>query len=279
MRDFYATSHPAPLDQADGLRRLFAGHRTQLLPLAANPHVPFAGVVLDRLAATLAAQGRRVLVVDAGATSPPPAELAFVDLPACVEAVSPGVSYLAARGLPLAFVDTRGSAAGFIDALQRAVPQADVILLHAEAQDLARVLKRRAARPLLLGADHPESLKHAYASCKLMVQRCGLMTFDLLLAASSRSPRATAIANSLAGCADQFLGALVLHSALLDPACDPNEPMDDALSQLLNAQLALDETPPQENAVPLSVPDATHGEPAAAYAAWPTMPQNRPAFR
>ena len=78
MRDFYATSAPMPLDQADGLRRLFAGRRRHVLPLAANPHVAFGGIVLDRLAAVLAAQGREVLVVDAASSSPLPHELAQV---------------------------------------------------------------------------------------------------------------------------------------------------------------------------------------------------------
>ena len=243
MRDFYAVSHAVPQDQADGLRRLFAGRRTQILALAANPHVPFSGAVLDRVAVALAGIGRRVLVVDASATSPPPHELARVDLAACIESLSPGVMYLAARGLPLSYVDTRGCAAGFVDALQRAAPQVDVILLHCEVLDLVRVLKHRAARPLLLGADHPESIKHAYASCKLLVQRCGLMTFDLLLSASSRSPRAGAIADSLASCAEQFLGALLRHSALLDPTQDPSDAMDPALAELLGDQLALDEAP------------------------------------
>jgi flagellar biosynthesis protein FlhG len=51
MHDFYASSRPAPLDQADGLRRMFAGRRRSVLPLVANPYAPFSGVVLDRLAA------------------------------------------------------------------------------------------------------------------------------------------------------------------------------------------------------------------------------------
>ena len=259
MRDFYPPSHPVPLDQADGLRRLFAGRRTQLLPLAANPHVPFTGVVMDRLAAAMAAQGRRVLVVDASATSPLPHELARVDLRACIENLSPGVCYLPARGLPLSYVDTRGSASAFIDALQAAAPEVDVMLLHCEAQDLARVLKRRAARPLLLGADHPESIKHAYASCKLLVQRCGLMTFDLLLSASSRSPRAAAIAHSLGGCADKFLGAVLRHSAVLDPAGETGAALDPALAQLLAAQLDLDEAPAAPT--PLPVPATAFSPP------------------
>jgi hypothetical protein len=154
--------------------------------------VPFSGVVLDRLAAALTAQGHRVLVVDAGAESPPPHELAQLDLASCIETLSPGVSCLPARGLQLQHVDTRGSAAGFLDVLQRAAPQADVVLLHADALDLSRVLKRNAARPMLLGADHPESIKHAYASCKLLAQRCGVLSFDLVLAARGQSPRRAA---------------------------------------------------------------------------------------
>ena len=242
MRDFYVPSQPAPLDQAHGLRRLFAGRTCQVLPLAANPHVAFSGVVLDRLAAVYAAQGRQVLVVDAGASSPPPNELAALDLAACIDALSPRVSYLPARGLPRAYVDTRGSAGSFIDALQAAAPQADVILLHADALDLARLFKRRPARPILLGADHPESIKHAYATCKLLVQRCALLSFDLLLAASPQSPRAAAIAQSLSDCADSFLGATLLHTALIDPAGDAAELPDEALAPLLAAQLRLDET-------------------------------------
>ena len=80
----------------------------------------------------LAALGPPRLVVDAAGTSPAPQELAQVDLGACIETLAPRVGYLAARGLPLAHVDTRGSAAGFIHAVQTAAPQADVVLMHAD---------------------------------------------------------------------------------------------------------------------------------------------------
>ncbi len=242
MRDFYANSQRLPLDQADGLRRLFAGRRCHVMALAANPHVAFGGVALDRLAALLAARGRQVLVVDAAGSSPPPHELAGVDLSACIEPIAARVSYLAARGLPLAYVDTRGCAGGFINAVQQAAPQSDVLLLHADAADLVRLFKQRPVRPILLGADHPESIKHAYASAKLMARRCDALTFDLLLVAAPNSPRAPAIAHSLADCADSFLGATLLSSALIDPAGDLRAAPDDALAHLLSAQLALDES-------------------------------------
>jgi hypothetical protein len=239
MRDFYAPSSPVPLDQADGLRRLFAGRRQRFVPLAANPHVAAAGLLLDRLAAALAARGQRVLVVDAADRSPSPHEMALLDLGACIETLTPQIGYLAARGLPLAHVDTRGSSSGFLDALAQAAPKADVVLLHANASDLARLFMRRAARPVLMGADQAESVKHAYAACKLLVQRCGLMTFDLLLAANPRSRRTGSIAASLAGCADGFLGAVLHDWAVVDPDAATPTTTDAALDRLLAAQLSL----------------------------------------
>lgn len=244
MDDFYARDGAALQDQADGLRRMFASRPRRVLPLVANPYVAFSGVVLDRLAAVLSAAGRQVLVVDASSASPPPHEMAALDLTAGIEAVAPGVGYLPAAGLPMAYVDTRGCASRFIDAVQRAAPQADIILLHADAQDLARIFKRRAARPLLIGADHPDSIKHAYAGAKLLAARCALLTFDLLLVATPQSPRWAAIAHSLAGCAETFLGAVLCHTALIDPATESTAAPDAALAALLAAQLALDDMAP-----------------------------------
>jgi hypothetical protein len=241
MPHFYRTTASAPLDQAHGLRRLFSGQRQRFLPLAANPHVGFSGVVLERLTATLVAAGQRVLVVDAADSSPPAHELARLDLALAVEVLSPRVSYLAGRGLPLAYVDTRGSAGGLLDALAQAAPKAGVIVLHAEASHLARLFIRRAVRPLLIGADQPDSIKHAYAACKLLAQRCGLMTFDLLLAAEPGGRRLPTIAASLAGCADGFLGALLHDWAVIDPASDPADDPPADLVRLLRAQLALAE--------------------------------------
>jgi hypothetical protein len=257
MRDFYATSATMPLDQADGLRRLFAGARPRRhIPLVANPHVAFSGAVIERLTAAFSAAGRHTLVVDAADDAPAPHELVRVDLSSAIEPLGPDVSYLAARGLPLAFVDTRGSASGLLDALADAAPQADVVLVHASASDLARVFQRRAARPMVIGGDHPESIKHAYAAVKLLAQRCTLMTFDLLLAAPPQSPRLPHIAHSLAGTADGFLGCLMQAWAVVDPASDPGARSDAALQRMALAQLALDgESPhprPSSAATPLA---------------------------
>ncbi len=229
-----------PADQASGLRRLFAPSRRRLLVVAANPFVPAPQALLQTLSAALVLQGRRVLVVDAAGSAPRPHESALFDLAAGVERLHAQVSYLAARGVPLAHVDTHGSAAAFLDAAFDADPQADLLLLHADPNDLARMLGRRAVRPLLLGADRPESIKQAYASCKLLVQRCGLMTFDLLLATTPENRRAALIVERLASCADTFLGAVLQQHAVVDALFDPQAAADATLQRLVAAQLALD---------------------------------------
>lgn len=232
-----------PADQASGLRRLFGAQRRCLLPVAANPFVPAGQALLETLSAALAAQGRQVLVVDAASSAPAPHETALFDLAAGVERLHEQISYLAARGVPLAHVDTHGSASAFVDAAFDAAPHADVLLLHADPTDLARMLVRRSARPILLGADRPESIKQAYAACKLLAQRCGLMTFDLLLVARGGNRRVGAIAERLASCADTFLGALLHDWASIDPVNDPMAAHDTALTRVLAAQLALDDGP------------------------------------
>jgi flagellar biosynthesis protein FlhG len=242
----------SPADQAHGLRRLFGGALVRHIALVANPHVAFDSVVLERLTTTLAGMGLNTLVVDAADSSPAPCELAALDLRAGIEPLSERVSYLAARGLPLAHVDTRGSSAHLLDRLQAAAPQCSVLLVHASASDLCRLYARRSLRPLLLAADLPESLTHAYASMKLLAQRCGWMSADLLLAAPAATPRAALIAQRLASCADTFLGASLREWLAIDPASDVRDEPSDALRALVAAQLRLgdDEVPPPLHAAP-----------------------------
>ena len=52
MRDFYASSSPAPLDQADGLRRLFAASRVRFVPVVSNARVVDSGLLLEGLSMT-----------------------------------------------------------------------------------------------------------------------------------------------------------------------------------------------------------------------------------
>jgi hypothetical protein len=242
--DFYASSGPMPLDQAQGLRRLFTGTATRHLAVVSNPYVPFSGVAIERLTAALSLDGQRCLVVDAAETSPPPPAAADFDLAACIDWVSPTVACLPARGLPLRHVNTRGSSARLLDELALAVPEAGATIVHAGALDLARLFGPRSLRPLLLVADHPESVKHAYASLKLLAQRCGWMSADLLLVASPDSPRLPHIAETLRSCADTFIGAAVTDWAIVDPAAMPDQAPSPALSRLVAAQRRTDHDEP-----------------------------------
>jgi flagellar biosynthesis protein FlhG len=220
-------SRPLPHDQADGLRRLFAHAQARFLPVVSNPHMAFGGVMLERLCTALACEGRHTLVVDAGERAPAPKELSVMDLRACVEPLSADVSYLAARTLPLRFVDTRGSTSAFLQVAADAAPRADVILVHAPAGDLCRMFAHadpmRRARPLVLADERPTSVTHAYAAMKLLTQRGGMAVHDLLLACAAGSRRAERIAQQLGRCADDFLGA-ALHDCLrVDPASHAHE--------------------------------------------------------
>lgn len=242
MREFLASDRAHLPDQADGLRRLFAGARTRFIAVAANPDVAFAGLALERLAAAASAATlpqQRVLVVDAAAGTPH--EMASVDLAACIESIAPNLDYLAARGLPLRHVDARGSCEGFLDALQRCAPGTGAVILHAPVSELGRLFARRPTVPLLLAADHPASVTSAYANMKLLAQRHGLMSFDLLLVAAASSPRTTRIAEQLTLTADRFAGAVLRDWATIDPA--DNSELPDALRRLALGLLGDDAAP------------------------------------
>ena len=238
-------SSPPPTDQADGLRRMFAASQAVIVPVVANPHVEHHGAVLARLASVFAEQGLNTLVVDAADTAPEPGELAFIDLGACVEPLSPQLAYLAARGLPMQHVDTHGSCASFIPRMLNVVYDVDVVVIHTEARILARMLGEQQLRPVLLASGAGESLTHAYAALKLLVQRLGLMSFDLVTpTAKGRGPTPAQIAKRVSDCADRFLGAALHDSASIDPDIAFGEASGPDLMRLAAAQLrASDPTP------------------------------------
>ena len=220
-------------DQAEGLRRLFAHTRVRFVPVVSNPHVAFGGVMLERLCTAFAGRGARVLVVDAGERAGQAGEMALVELGQCVERLSAQVSFLAARGLPVRFVDATGSTRGFLRHAAEAAPGCDVVLVHAPAADLCRLFAPArlsgaaaladddsGAAPIVIADDGPASVTHAYASMKLLRRRAGLMVFDLLLGAAPGSPRADRIVLKLASCVDSFFGAVLRSSARVDPAGD-----------------------------------------------------------
>ena len=239
MTPTYSHRHGASLatDQAQGLRRMFAATRQHFVPLVHNPHVAFGGLALERLCVAYAQRQLHTLVVDAADTAGAPQELANVDLSACIEPLSANVSFIAARGLPMRWLDSRGCTAGFLGAMGEAAPRADVVLLHAGASDLCRLFAGRRPRPVLLADERPDSLTHAYASMKLITQRLGVLAFDLLLAADGPAQQLARVADRLASCADRFLGAALGEWAVASPGCAHDEPADAALLALAAVQL------------------------------------------
>ena len=219
-------------DQAHGLRRLFAASKTRFVPVVSNPRVVGAGVLLEGLCAAFAELNLQTLVVDAGEQSPQPSELAQVDLSSCVERLSPKVCYLAARGLPLRYINAHGSAASFLEAVADAAPDADVILLHAPAAELARIVALREVRPLLLADTDPRSVTEAYAGMKWLTQRAGLMVYSLLMACHPQLRVASRIAQQLHSCADGFLGSVLRDWACLDPRSSQQAPLTPELRHL-----------------------------------------------
>jgi hypothetical protein len=228
----------APRDQAHGLRQLFAGAALRFVPLVHNPQVPGTGAVMERLCAAFAEQGLHTLVVDAADSASPPHELATVDLPACVERLSPQVSYLAARGLPMHYLDSRATLVGFLTALRAAAPRADVVLLHANALDLRRMFAGRTPSRVLLATNRPDSLTHAYTSMKLLSQRLGALAYDLVLSGDVSPRRAQDMADRLTECADHFLGAALRSLAVVDAQAAPSAPLPADLTRLVALQLA-----------------------------------------
>jgi flagellar biosynthesis protein FlhG len=240
-----------PLDQAHGLRRMFAHARVRFVPVVANPNMAFGGVMLERLCTAFGEQGAHVLVIDASDRAPAPGELSVMDLAECIEVLSEQVSYLAARGLPVRYVDAQGSTASFLQAAADAVPHADVVLVHANESDLCRLFMRTEARPLLLADDRPASVTHAYAAMKLLTQRAGLVVHDLLLCAAPTSPRVERIAMQIATCADDFLGAVLRDWLHVDPATDAREAPPPALRRWAREVLQ-----PSAAVMPVAVPTA-----------------------
>jgi len=235
-----ASNARAANDQAAGLRRLFGSTRRHFVALAHNAEVAQASLVIDRLCDAAAALGLHTLVVDAADSAPAPHEMALLDLPSCVERVSDDVSYLAARGLPIRHVDTLGRCTAFLEALEHAAPQADLVLVHAGTVDLARLFADRRLRPLLIGADAPRAMTEAYASLKRLAQRPGWLAHDLLIVADPQGPRTERLGESLAECAERFLGAAIHDCVVIDPRSDALAARDPHLVELLRAQLAQD---------------------------------------
>lgn len=231
-------SAPGPLDQAAGLRRLFAQAQCRIVPVMSNPHVACSRVLLERLCAAIGGLGLDTLMVDASEQPAALDEVATMDLSERLEHLSPQLSYLDARGAALHYSDADGSAASFLEAVADAAPCADVVLIHAAASDLARMFGRHplgadAPRAVILCDEQPEAILHAYAGLKLLAGHAGMVVHDLLLSAATQSQEAASVAARLARCANRFLGALQHRWVRIGPIDADGDAANPALRDLV----------------------------------------------
>ena len=250
-------------DQAEGLRRLFQRPQTLFLPLVSNPFVEGGAVAVEQWASALAAQGLRVVVVDAAESSPPAPDAVALGLGAALEKLSDFIAYLPARGLIRTYVDAQGSASSLLDALLAAVPKADAFLIHAPAVEVSRLFTGRLERPVLIGGERADSVKHAYAALKLLSQRLGWRSFDLAMVARPSFSRSLPIARNLAAAADQFLGAVLKDWCQLSAKGTAREPLDARLRALVAERVREARRPAEASPVwapvtPSSIPRHAH---------------------
>jgi hypothetical protein len=242
LRPFLPMRRTQPVDQADGLRRLFSSRALRFIPVVSNPFIAHGGVLIERLCSALETMQLDTLLVDASERGNPPKELASFDLSEGIEVLSDRVSYLAARGLPVRWVDSYGSTRGFLDAVVDAAPSSQVVLVHASAVEIARLFGRgdegySRPRPLVLCDDQPEAVTHAYCALKLLAQRADWLSHDLLMCTPPRSPRAASVAQRLSHCVETFLGGVQHSWVPVDPAEPPANAPSPALLTMVEALL------------------------------------------
>lgn len=182
MRTHSSTIPPATwgLDQAAGLRRQCQGQWVRVLGIVSNPAAPWSGVMLELVTDALSSLGHHTLLVDGSETAGPPNSWARIDLRWAVQQRHAHYAYLAARGFLREQRSLGKPAAQLRSELADAAPQADVVVVHAPAEELCALLQGMPWSPLILADASPKSLAHALVS----LQRLGTPnsgSFDLLL--------------------------------------------------------------------------------------------------
>jgi hypothetical protein len=263
---------PAPQvssDQAAGLRQRFVHRPPCFVALLSNPQVATHAQMMDLFCSALIACGRHVLLVDGGESAPAvasprgpqPQPQLQLQLQLHAEALAPGLHYLPARHLLTRQVDLAGQAGDMLPLQADACPQADAVVVHAPAAELARVFRGRLARPVVLGGPSPQAITHAYAGIKLMVQRAHLLTYALLLAAAPQSARTSRIARQMGACADTYLGAVLSDWTALPAAPsaldEPPASLKRLALHLLQADALSQPSPASAEARPVWAPRGT----------------------
>ena len=83
-------------------------------------------------------------------------------------------------------------------------------------------------------------MTEAYAALKRLSQRPGWLAHDLLIVADPHGPRTERLGESMAECAERFLGAAIHECVVIDPRADAAAAPEARLIHLLRAQMAQD---------------------------------------
>lgn len=241
-------------DQAEGLRRMFVEGVRRMITLVSCGEQQPGAELLAQLAAMLAAQGKRVLLLDESLSAGKP-QLAFSVTPAhdlddvlnealeierVITPTAGHVDLIAGGGRARSLTRPRLEARiGLVNAFYRLAGRYDVVLINAGSDPIqSRPSFAWACQDVIvLCHDHPESMTQAYAQIKSLHQ-AGERRFHLLFNGTDEVV-AQAMFRRVASVSRRHLQLMPTYLGVLSAAGRlPAEVADQVLAWPLPAQLA-----------------------------------------
>ncbi len=222
----------AGLDQASGLRRLFARRMLRVLPVATDPLEPDSSQFVVNLAAALSRTGWNPIVID-GLRDGVAAQLGM-DLPleladlleghrsfaSVAQHSTEGFCVLPApRGLSQLARDPAAAEAVF-GAIASLEESFDIALVSATGPTLGALLGRREAETALRCGPDDDDLTATYARLKSLVTAHGLSRFRVVFDHAATPAEIAHRHRRLAGAARRFLAAAVEYGGSIAPGDD-----------------------------------------------------------
>lgn len=223
-------------DQASGLRRLFAADRPRVVSLVSNPQVTWSGMLIEHVGRAAVRLGFHPLILDAADTAPQAGEWCLADGGGLVAHRHVQASYLGSRGLLRRTLMAGRSGDQLVDAAFAAAPWADVLIVHAPADDLAGLHGPQAWSPLMMVDTRVDSLVQAYAALKRLSRR-GLPTWSLMIEASAHPVLGPRLASRLDDSARRFLSWGLHRAIVVHGHADEDHTASRQLTDLLESQL------------------------------------------
>lgn len=226
----------ADRDQAAGLRRLFAAEGPRVVSLVSNPQVTWSGVLIEHVGRAAARLGFHPLILDAAETAPPADEWGRADLRGAVAHRHPEGSYLGSRGWLRHHLAAGRSGPQLLEAAGATAPWADLLIVHAPADDLAGLHGPKPWWPLLMVDTRADSLVQAYAGLKRLSRRF-LPGWSLMVDASAHPVLGPRLAGRLDDQARRFLSWPLHRAIVVQGHADEDHIAGRRLTDLLQSQL------------------------------------------